>query len=242
MASFLPVLFYLAAAVFVLGLAWRIATWLRAPVPLKIPVTPGPATYAGVARRLGGELLLFRSLWRADKTLWAAGWIFHVALVLLAFGHVGGLVCPEFPRRLLGLTAEGYARMSLVTGGAIGILAIAPLFYLALRRRLLERVRYISTFGDFLALGLLFLVIATGDEMRFQGAIDLAQAREFVAGLLAFRPVPPPGGFAFTAHMLSVCALLAYIPFSKLVHLGGVFFNPTLNQRNNARELRHINP
>jgi hypothetical protein len=33
-----------------------------------------------------------------------------------------------------------------------------------------------------------------------------------------------------------------YFPFSKLVHMGGVFFSPTRNLANNNRMVRHINP
>jgi nitrate reductase gamma subunit len=47
----------------------------------------------------------------------------------------------------------------------------------------------------------------------------------------------------FAVHVLLVCALLIYIPFSKLVHIGGAtLFSPTLNQRNDPRDRRHIGP
>jgi nitrate reductase gamma subunit len=36
--------------------------------------------------------------------------------------------------------------------------------------------------------------------------------------------------------------LLAYFPFSKLMHLGGVFLSPTRNMLANTREVRHVNP
>jgi len=242
MAPFLPALFYLSAAVFLFGMAWRVSTWLRAPVPLKIPLTPGPTTGLGIAGRLAGEVILFRSLFRADKSLWAAGWAFHLALVLLAIGHFGGLVCPGFSQAMLGLSATEFTRMAHITGGAIGIFAALPLLYLFARRILMERARYLSTFSDYFTLALLFLVIATGNWMRFVGDLDIVQAREFVAGLLTFRTAPPPNDAAFTAHMLFVCALLVYIPFSKLMHLGGIFFSPTLNQPNNPRERHHVNP
>ena len=38
------------------------------------------------------------------------------------------------------------------------------------------------------------------------------------------------------------CALIAYLPFSKLVHMGGVFLSPTRNLANNNRMKRHVNP
>jgi nitrate reductase gamma subunit len=76
--------------------------------------------------------------------------------------------------------------------------------------------------------------------MRFMGGLDLAQARQFVSGVLTLHPVAPPSDSAFIAHWLLVCALLIYIPFSKLMHPGGLFLSPTLNQKNNPRECRHV--
>ena len=239
MSTLLADLFYLSVTLFLAGMNWRLAMWLRTPVPLKIVLTPGPATRAGVARRLGGEVLFFRSLFGADRGLWAAAWVFHLSLVLLAVGHIGGLVVPGVAQAALGLTDEQFHHLARVMGGVFGILAILPLLCLLLRRLVMERLRYISTYGDYFALVLLLLIIATGDQMRFMGVLDLAQARQFVAGLLRFHPVAPPADVAFIAHLLLVCALLAYIPFSKLVHFGGLLLNPTLNQRNNPREHRH---
>jgi len=242
MVWLVPFLFYLSLAVFLIGMGWRVWTWLRAPVPLKIPLTPGPATTAGVVGRVAGEVILFRSLLSADAPLWAAAWVFHVSLLLLAIGHVAGLVIPGFVAGALGLSPNQFSHLALVTGGVIGVVAILPLFYLFLRRLLIERVRFVSVFSDYFALALLFLVIATGNKMRFSEGFDIVTAREFVGGLLVFQPVAPPQDVIFVVHMLLVCVLLAYIPFSKLMHLGGIFFSPTFNQPNDPRQRRHVNP
>ncbi|HEY4997688.1 MAG TPA: nitrate reductase, partial [Usitatibacter sp.] len=59
-------LFYGAAAVLAAGLAWRVVEYARTPAPLKIATTPAPTTRAGVALRLGREVLLFESLFKAS--------------------------------------------------------------------------------------------------------------------------------------------------------------------------------
>ena len=46
----------------------------------------------------------------------------------------------------------------------------------------------------------------------------------------------------FLCILFFVCVLLAYFPFSKLMHLGGVFLSPTRNMANTTRMVRHINP
>ena len=33
-----------------------------------------------------------------------------------------------------------------------------------------------------------------------------------------------------------------YFPFSKLMHMGGIFLSPTRNLANNNRMVRHVNP
>ena len=238
MSLFLPFLLYAAVVVFALGMAWRLSTWKRAPVPLKIVLTPGPATGGGVVRRLAGELFLFRSLFGADRGLWVAAWLFHLSLALLAVGHLGGLVTPGLAKACLGLTEEQFHSLAQVAGGTFGVMALIPLLYLLSRRFSHERTRYISTFSDYFALVLLGLVLATGNHMRFLGGLESAQAREFVSGWFNLQPVAPPTVPAFKLHVVLVCALLVYIPFSKLVHLGGLAFNPTLNQKNNPREER----
>jgi nitrate reductase gamma subunit len=168
--------------------------------------------------------------------------VFHVSLVLLAVGHLGGLVVPGLARASLGLTEDQFHQLAQLTGGIFGIVAMVPLFYLLWRRLTSERLRYFTTLSDYFALGLLLLVIITGNQMRFLGGLEMAQARQFVAGVLTFHPVPPPATPAFTIHLLLVCVLLVYIPFSKLVHLGGLVFNPTLNQTNTPRQQRHVGP
>jgi nitrate reductase gamma subunit len=61
--------------------------------------------------------------------------------------------------------------------------------------------------------------------------------------LVSFHPTMPAGLSAlFYGHLFLVCILIAYLPFSKLLHLGGVFLSPTRNLANNSREVRHINP
>ena len=237
----LNALLYLAAAVFLTGMGWRILGWARTPAPLKIVLTPAPLTASGVAQRLAGEMLVFRSLFQADRLFWLPAWLFHISLGLLFVGHLGGLVIPQFAEAALGLDENQFERLAQIAGSGAGVLAIGALLWLFLRRLLAERPRKISTFGDYFPLVLLLFIIGTGNHMRFLGGLQILQARHFVAGWLSFHPVAPPASPVFAAHIILVGVLLAYIPFSKLVHLGGAtLFSPTLNQRNDARERRHV--
>ncbi len=48
--------------------------------------------------------------------------------------------------------------------------------------------------------------------------------------------------FALLVHLLLVAVLMLLLPFSKLLHIPGVFFSPSRNQVDNPREKRHLAP
>jgi nitrate reductase gamma subunit len=54
--------------------------------------------------------------------------------------------------------------------------------------------------------------------------------------------VPESIGTPFYIHLFLVSTLFAYFPFSKLMHMGGVFLSPTRNLANDNRVRRHVNP
>ena len=79
--------------------------------------------------------------------------------------------------------------------------------------------------------------------MRYYEKVDLIKVKEFTMGLISFSPVVPSGiGVIFFIHLFFVCLLIAYFPFSKLMHFAGVFFSPMRNLANNNRRVRHVNP
>jgi len=55
-------LFYFAAAILLIGLAYRIYEYSTIPAPLKIPTPPAPMTQTGVAIRIFREVVFFESL------------------------------------------------------------------------------------------------------------------------------------------------------------------------------------
>ena len=62
-------------------------------------------------------------------------------------------------------------------------------------------------------------------------------------GLVTFHPTIPEGiSYLFYVHFFFVSILLICFPFSKLMHLGGIFLSPTRNMTTDTRARRHINP
>jgi nitrate reductase gamma subunit len=222
--------FYLAAMVFIGGLAMRITDYARTPAPLKIPTTPAPITGSGVALRMVREVLLFESLFKSSKWTWLFGWMFHAALLLVALRH------------LRYVTASVWTWVQLVQpfGMYAGFALVAALLGLWARRVLVDRVRYISTPSDHLMLALLLAIGLSGMAMRFIAHTDIIAAKAFMLGLLYLDPQPLPVDPVLMVHLGLVIVLMIIFPISKLLHAPGVFFSPTRNQSDDARDNRHV--
>lgn len=232
LAGLLIGLAYLSALILVVGVAYRLLRYLKTPAPLKIVLTPGPKTGAGVIGRLAGDALIFPNLFKADKLLWAGAWLFHLTLLLVFVRHARYFIYP-IPDWLIDLQPVGIA---------LGFLLPLPALYLLWRRLALPRNLYISGVPDYIVLGLILAIAATGILISFYARVYLVDVKAFLLGLIVLKPVAPPQHPLFLAHFVLVCLLMIYFPFSKLMHAGGIFFSPTRNQRDNVLARRYVNP
>ena len=226
---FFVLLFYAAALMFAGGVAYHVWLYARTPQPLKIPVTPAPTTRAGVALRMLKEVTLFESLFKANKWIWLFGWIFHVALLLVLLRH------------LRYFTEQVWTWVTLIQPFGIyaGFAMLAGLAGLWARRFLVDRVRYISSPSDHLMLALLVAIAASGLGMKYVAHTDIVALKAFFLGLMALSWQPLPDDPVLLIHLTLVAILMIIFPLSKLLHAPGVFFSPTLNQMDDARERRH---
>ncbi|RMG72937.1 MAG: menaquinol oxidoreductase, partial [Nitrospirae bacterium] len=124
-----------------------------------------------------------------------------------------------------------------------GLVLFGAVFYLFLRRLFVPSVRYISLPADYFPLFLIMAIAGTGMLMRYFWKVDIIKVKELTMGLATLHPHVPDGiGVIFYIHIFLVSTLFAYFPFSKMVHLGGVFLSPTRNLANNSRMVHHPNP
>ncbi len=234
--SFLTILyallFYIATAILIGGLIFKILQYAHTPAPLKIPTTPAPVTRGGVAIRMLNEVTVFTSLFKSNKWIWLFGWLFHAALLLVLLRHLRYFTEPVWFWVSLLQPFGKYAAFAML-GGLAGLWA---------RRFLLDRVRYISGPSDHLMLLLLILIGASGALMTFVAHTDIMAVKAFFLGLLRFDWQPMPVDPILLIHITLVALLMILFPFSKLLHAPGVFFSPTRNQVDNPRERRHVAP
>jgi nitrate reductase gamma subunit len=223
-------LFYVATAILVGGLAFRIWEYATTPAPLKIPTTPAPKTRAGVAFRLSREVVLFESLFKANKWIWLFGWIFHAALLFVLLRHLRYFTQPVWEWVALIQPFGVYAGFAMVAG-------LAGLWG---RRVLVARIRYISAPSDHLMLAQLIGIGASGLFMKFVAHTDIVALKSFFLGLIYFDWQPMPADPVLLVHVGLVALLMIIFPYSKLLHGPGLFFSPTRNQVDNPRERRHL--
>ena len=228
----IAILLAVAMLVLVAGLGWRIARYTATPVPLAIPTMPAPLTRAGAAARVGREVVLFESLFGADKLLWVAAMLFHVGLLLVLLRHLR-YVFPTPP--LVIVLVQPFGKL-----GALAMMAGALL--LLVRRLALPRVRFISRPSDIAMLLLLLAIGATGLAMTYVIHTDIIGLKQFLAGLPLFELRPLPDDPMLALHLGLAAALLIVLPFSKLLHIPGVFFSPTRNQADDSRDRRRLAP
>ena len=222
-------LFYVATATLVGGVAWKCWVYARTPQPLKIPIPPAPTTRRGVALRMLMEVTLFRSLFRSNKWIWLFGWIFHVALLAVLLRHLRYFTEPVWFWVDMVQPFGLYAAFAMLAG-LVGLWA---------RRFLVDRVRYISSPSDHLMLALLVAIAASGLAMKYLVHTDIIALKAFFLGLMVFSWQELPADPVLLVHLALVAVLMIVFPLSKLLHAPGVFFSPSLNQVDDARERRH---
>jgi nitrate reductase gamma subunit len=225
-----------------------------------------PSNTVGVIGRMIFEVLTFRSLFRNtrmefrggprigyewEKWLWLFALMFHYSFLVVVIRHLRFFTepIPGFVQIVESLDAffqlgaapfSGFGLPALLLSGFALLGGVTLLF---LRRLLLSQMRYISLPADYFPLFLIMAIALTGILMRYLLKVDVVSVKELTIGLVSFKPKSPEGiGVLFYIHIFLVSTLVAYFPFSKLVHMAGIFLSPTRNLSNNSRIVRHINP
>ena len=226
-----------------------------------------PSSSIGVVLRMFLEIVCFRSLFRNTRMklaggtrlsyqlelfLWLGALVFHYAFFTVVVRHLRFFTEPVPFFVTLLEQVDSFLRIEVLYDFLIfgqptvylsGLALFAAALYLFIRRVVIPQVRYISLAADFFPLFLIMGIALSGIFMRYFTKVDIVAIKTLTMGLVTFRPTIPEGvGGVFFAHMFLVSVLLAYFPFSKLMHLGGIFLSPTRNMTGNTRQVRHVNP
>jgi nitrate reductase gamma subunit len=212
----------------------------------------------GVLGRMALEVLFFRSLFRntkaeikkgpklvygSTKYLWLGALAFHWSFLIIILRHFRYFTepVPAFVPFIQNL--DSFFQIGLPILYMTNVLILVGLTFLVVRRIIDSKIRYISLLSDYFPLLLIITIVISGILMRYFVKVDVVGIKELAMGLISFAPVIPEGiSVLFYIHIFLVSVLLAYFPFSKLLHMAGVFLSPTRNLANNNRMKRHVNP
>ncbi|WP_136806634.1 sulfate reduction electron transfer complex DsrMKJOP subunit DsrM [Desulfosediminicola flagellatus] len=219
-----------------------------------------PHTTTQVVARMALEILTFRSLFRnthaemhdgpkityeSSKWLWLFAIVFHYSFLLIVLRHMRFFLEPV-PVLISALDwIDGFYSIGNPTWYITDAGIVAGVAFLFARRIYNSKVRYISLLNDYFPLVLLFAIAISGILMRYflRTDVDITAIKQLAVGIVTLQPtIQVELGAIFYIHLFLVCVLAAYFPWSKLMHMGGVFMSPTRNMKNNSREVRHINP
>ncbi|MCL6120031.1 MAG: respiratory nitrate reductase subunit gamma [Deltaproteobacteria bacterium] len=231
---------YSVGLIFVVGVVLRIYQYATTPQPIKIMLTPAPLTKSGAFARVLGEVFFFKSLFKSNKPTWVFGYLFHISFFLLIAMH--------FARHFVYTNPlPSWYNYFVLAGIVCGIIMVLSLFLLLMRRVVVERVKFISLFQDYLILILLMLIGIAGLSLNFvltPAALTVVdqQLDPYMNGLLTFQFTNIPSNPLFLIHYTLVMLLILYIPFSKIMHFVGIFFSPTRNMADNPIEERYYRP
>ena len=172
--------------------------------------------------RAGSSQLLRR------KQLMIGSVLFHLGVLVIFLGHVGGLLTPIAIWDALGVPHGAKQLLAMVAGGVAGVISIIGATLLIHRRFFDARVRAASSFSDNLVILLLWVQLALGlatlpvSAQHLDGH-EMVKFMEWAQGIFTFRAgasdlirdVAP----VFKLHLFLGLTILLIFPFTRLVHM-----------------------
>ncbi|MGB3905507.1 MAG: respiratory nitrate reductase subunit gamma [Anaerolineae bacterium] len=239
---------YVAAAVFLLGMARRGLRYARTPMHLRWELYPVPhekgkdgsyfeeldwwekprhSSPIGELKVMLPEILLLVGLWEHNRKLWFASFPFHVGIyitilflvLLLGSGIAQAAGAP--------VTADSNAaalHYATIVVGVVGIVSTGLGALGLLVMRLTDPgLRLYAVPADFFNLGLILAMALLA--LVSWAAIDqsFTQAREYAQGLVSFEQ-PADTSPLIVAQSLILTVFLIYLPFTHMTHFLGKFF------------------
>lgn len=156
-------------------------------------------------------------------TLFYGSVLFHGGILLTLAGHAGGLLVPQSLFDRVGIESKAHLSIAYWSGLVVGIAAFVGSLLLLWRRLNNPRVKAAGTFNDLVTLGGLSVVVGLGLYNVVFGHFNvLDTVAPWIRGIVTLRPDPDlmrMVPLSYKLHILGALALLAFSPFSRLVHI-----------------------
>lgn len=162
------------------------------------------------------------------KTLQWGSLLFHLGILAVVGGHVSGLLIPKAWFEAIGINEHMYHMAAVYGGGPAGIVTLAGILILTIRRFGNDRVYAVSSMGDLVVVVLVLAevivgLISTATNVFGSSGFDYrATIAPWFRGLLLLQPdaalmssVP----LVFKLHVSMGFGVFAVWPFTRLVHV-----------------------
>lgn len=212
------VMFYTAAIIFFGGLGWRLFHFFSQQPQLRKPETERPYPKMAATVRAATDVLFFRSTFFNDRIMWLCSACLHFGLLLIILRHLRYALDPKWVGPYLWKLVV-LAQMPGLYGGAVFFCGVAGFW---LRRLVVAEERAKSSLTDH-ALFLLMMGIPAAGYLNLWIHTDVVAVKEFFVGLATFDWKVLPTDAMLLTHLWLVALLLIALPFTKFMHMAGVF-------------------
>ncbi|HET6513717.1 MAG TPA: hypothetical protein VFG09_01035 [Thermodesulfovibrionales bacterium] len=192
---------YLVYAAFIMRFVLHVLIWWRSEVLSPLYGAPASRLTGRLFVSEAADIFFFRRLFRVNSILWFGEWLFHIFFFLTALRHLRYFLDP----------VPGWIICLQPVGICAGYLLPFALVYILALRLLTEREEYLAP-SNLSVLLLLFLISITGVLMHGIVKPDVVSVKEFIIGMVTFKPVPVPKNLLFILHFALVLILVPFLP------------------------------
>jgi nitrate reductase gamma subunit len=166
-------------------------------------------------------------LLRRRQLMWGSN-LFHIGILVILFGHAGGLLTPVVVFETLGISHTAKQLLAMTVGGIAGVICLIGLLMLLHRRLSDPRIRKTSSFADIFVLVLLLAQLLLGlatipvSAQHLDGE-EMVKLMNWAQHIVTLRP----GAAAYVAdvspifktHLILGLTIFLVFPFTRLVHI-----------------------
>lgn len=162
------------------------------------------------------------------KQLVVGSILFHVGVLVIFFGHLGGLLTPIWIFDALGISHGAKQLLAVIAGGIAGVMALIGGGMLFHRRWTDPRIRKNSSFADIgiLALLLAQLVLGVGTifvSLQHLDGHEMTKFMSWAQGIFTFQSDAADHivgvAWIFKLHLFLGLTIFLVFPFTRLVHM-----------------------
>lgn len=162
------------------------------------------------------------------KQLIVGSVLFHVGVLVIFFGHLGGLLTPIWIFDALGISHGAKQILAVVAGGIAGVMALIGGIMLLMRRLGDSRIRMNSSLADIVVLVLLLVQLVLGlatiaISLQHLDGHAMTLLMSWAQGIFYFdgnaASYIEDASIIFKLHIFLGLTIFLIFPFTRLVHM-----------------------